>query len=67
MNIFWGDFMSSIHEKMLVAENCIEYEPKSFTINMSFISQGCSSCVSYIDGKCDRELFECIKENISMN
>jgi hypothetical protein len=59
--------MSSIREKMLVAENCIEYEPKSFTINMSFISQGCSSCISYIDGKCDRELFEGIRKSINMN
>jgi len=59
--------MSSICEKMLVAENCMEYTPKNFTVNMSFISQGCSSCVSYIDGKCNRELFDEIKASITMN
>lgn len=59
--------MSSIHQKMLVAENCIEYRPKNFTISMSFISQGCSSCISYINGECSKELFEEIKERISMN
>jgi hypothetical protein len=59
--------MSSIHQKMLVAENCIEYRPKNFTTNMSFISQGCSSCISYINGECNKELFEEIKERISMN
>jgi len=59
--------MDLIREKMLVAENCMEYTPKDFTINMSFISQGCSSCINYIDDKCDRELFEGIKDSISMN
>lgn len=59
--------MSSIHQEMLVAENCIEYKPKNFTSTMSFISQGCNSCISYISGKCNKELFEEIGERIRMN
>lgn len=59
--------MDLAHEKMLVAENCIEYTPKDFTTSMSFISQGCNSCINYIEGKCNRELFEEIKESISIN
>lgn len=59
--------MSSIREEMLVAENCIAYTPKSFTIHMSFISQGCSSCVSYINDECNKRLFEKINKIISIN
>jgi hypothetical protein len=59
--------MSSIREKMLVAENCIEYTPKNFTVDMSFISQGCSSCISYINDQCDKQLFEQINQKISIN
>lgn len=59
--------MNSIREKMLVAENCIEYTPKNFAIDMSFISQGCGSCISYIDGECNKRLFEQINQKISIN
>ena len=59
--------MASVQQKMLVAENCAEYEPKNFTTAMSFISQGCSSCISYMSGKCAKELFEEIEEKIRLN
>lgn len=59
--------MTSVQQKMLVAENCAEYEPKKFTTAMSLISQGCSSCISYMSGKCAKELFEEIEEKIRLN
>lgn len=59
--------MSSIHENVIVAENCIEYKPKNFTTNMSFISQGCISCLSCINGECTKELFKEIEERIRLN
>ncbi|MCT8978743.1 hypothetical protein N4T77_19355 [Clostridium sp. CX1] len=59
--------MISVQQKMIVAENCVEYKPKVFITAMSFISQGCESCRSYIDGKCTKELFTVIEEKIRMN
>jgi hypothetical protein len=59
--------MASVQQKMLVAENCTEYEPKNFTTAISFISRGCNSCISYISGKCNKELFEVIEEKIRLN
>jgi hypothetical protein len=57
----------SAQQKMLVAENCMEYKPKVLIKAMSFISLGCGSCISYINGKCTKELFEEIEEKIKMN
>ncbi|MTK13623.1 MAG: hypothetical protein F8N39_16580 [Clostridiaceae bacterium] len=61
--------MISIQEKMLVAENCAEYKPKVYTFNSnrSAISQGCNTCVNYINDKCNKELFEQIEEKIRIN
>lgn len=61
--------MVSLQNKVLVAQNCIEYESKSYIkiINMSSICEGCSDCVNYINGKCSKELFEEIEQIIKMN
>ena len=59
--------MNSIHQEILVAENCMEYKPKKFTTTISCISSGCSSCISYISGKCTKDLFEEIEEMIKIN
>lgn len=61
--------MISIQEKMLVAENCEEYKSKFYTLNagMSAISQGCNTCVNYINDKCTKELFEQIEKKIRIN
>lgn len=59
--------MISVQQKMLVAENCGEYKPKILITSMSSISQGCEGCISYINGKCTKELFKKIEEKIRMN
>lgn len=61
--------MISIQEKMLVAENCEEYKSKIPILNesVSAISQGCNTCVNYINDKCTKRLFEQIGERIRIN
>lgn len=61
--------MISTQEKMLVAENCEEYKSKVYTLNaeMRAISQGCNTCVNYMNDRCTKELFEQIEEKIRIN
>lgn len=61
--------MISLHENMLVAENCDEYSPKTYivTSSMSSTAQNCSYCVNYENGKCTKKLFEEIEERIRIN
>lgn len=56
--------------KMVVAENCDEYNP----VNHDFISQmgvtlseTCDNCKNFIDGRCIKNLFDPIKEAINRN
>lgn len=61
--------MVSLENKMVVAQNCIEYEPKNYIriINHSSISESCDDCANYIDGKCNRKLFDEIHEIVKTN
>ncbi len=61
--------MVSLQDKMLVAENCIEYETKNYIriINMSSICGSCNDCVNYINDVCTKKLFEEIKQIVMKN
>lgn len=57
------------YEKMLVAENCEEYQAKSYIItsSMSLIAQSCFQCKNYVKDRCVKDLLEEIKEKIKTN
>lgn len=61
--------MISLQDKILVAQNCEAYKPKSYmlTAAISYIAQSCNQCVNYTNGKCIKELFEEIEEKIKIN
>ncbi|AKA71187.1 hypothetical protein [Clostridium scatologenes] len=61
--------MISLEDKMLVAQNCEEYEPKDYVniTNMSYMSQNCNYCINYNNGTCDKKLFDKIDKMIKVN
>lgn len=61
--------MISIQDKIMVAENCEEYKPKVYILsaNITALSQGCNTCVNYVNDKCSRKLFEEIEKKIKVN
>lgn len=61
--------MVSMYQKIIVAENCDEYQSRNYVLNsqISYISHGCSDCINYVNNKCTRELFEEIEERIKKN
>ncbi len=61
--------MISNELKMVVAQNCTEYESKYLIslLSMSNFSGSCDSCQNYMKGKCTRELFDDIMGIIKRN
>lgn len=61
--------MVSLEDKILVAQNCREYEPKNYVkiINNSYISGSCDDCENYIDGVCNKKLFQEIESIVKIN
>lgn len=61
--------MISLEDKMLVAENCIEYKPRKniIILNMSYICVNCNYCENYEDGICSKELFKKIDQMVKVN
>lgn len=61
--------MISTQDKMIVAENCKEYESRNniLGLQVSYISGNCSNCVNFTNGRCSKNLFDKIEEVISMN
>ncbi|NMM64113.1 hypothetical protein HBE96_15840 [Clostridium sp. P21] len=61
--------MVSLEDKMLVAQNCTEYETKDHIkiLNMSYMSENCNYCINYKDGACSKNLFEKIDEVVKIN
>lgn len=62
-------FMISIQDKMIVAENCKEYESKNYTVGLkaSYLSNSCSNCVNFVNEQCNKKLFDEIEGIINMN
>ena len=62
--------MVSSEIKMRVAQNCLRYRTGynlELINSITYMSQSCSSCVSYVKEKCTEGLFEEIREIIRVN
>ena len=62
--------MVSSEIKMRVAQNCLRYRTEydlGLINSISYMSESCSSCVSYVKEKCIEGLFDEIREIISVN
>lgn len=55
--------------KMRVAQNCHAYHPRYLFSSMSLgsSSQSCSNCMNFTRGRCSKELFDKIKDEIRVN
>ncbi len=61
--------MVSSELKMIVAQNCQGYNPRSaYSMSlMGSLSESCSNCSNYVRGKCVKNLFDNIAGDIRMN
>ncbi|OFI04973.1 hypothetical protein CLOACE_19870 [Clostridium acetireducens DSM 10703] len=60
--------MLSIEKKMIVADSCLEYEPKNeFFMYSGILPKSCANCVNYRDSQCSKDLFNNICNNIEKN
>lgn len=64
-----GDKMILESDKMKVAQNCYEYDPKNILslFSMSTIFESCDNCNNYCNGICKKELFEDILKLLNRN
>ncbi|MBE6043494.1 hypothetical protein [Clostridium thermopalmarium] len=55
--------------KMIIAQNCIGYEPKYIIslLSMTSLSESCNNCQNYIRGNCIKGLFDDMVETIKRN
>lgn len=55
--------------KMIIAQNCFEYEPKYIIslLSMGVLSESCNNCQNYIKGNCNKGLIDEIMETINRN
>lgn len=55
--------------KSIVGQNCEEYEPSDLfsMMSMSSSSVSCNMCSYFKDNKCEKGLFESLKNTISCN
>jgi len=61
--------MVSSEIKMMVAQNCHGYIPRSVSFMEIFgnLSESCSNCSNYIRGNCVKGLFDDIRDTIKIN
>jgi len=61
--------MVSSELKMMVAQNCFDYDTRSAVAMASLgnLSESCSNCSNYIRGRCVKGLFEDILDTIKIN
>lgn len=61
--------MISTQDKMIVAENCKEYESKNNILGLqaSYISGSCNNCINFVNNKCTKNLIYEIEQIISLN
>lgn len=61
--------MLSQELKNIIAQNCPGYFPK-YNIgmeSMGTLAQSCTNCSNYVRGKCIKDLYDTIKEQIRIN
>lgn len=61
--------MVSNSMKMIVAQNCVGYNPKYTIASLSMLSnsESCSNCKNFIGGKCTKGLFDEVIDIIGKN
>ncbi|WMJ80030.1 hypothetical protein RBU49_14410 [Clostridium sp. MB40-C1] len=61
--------MISKEFKMVVAQNCLDYDAKyAITMfSMGTLSESCNNCKNFINGECSKGLFDEIIQIISRN
>ena len=61
--------MVSSEVKMMVAQNCSSYNPRSAQAMASIgnLSGSCGNCCNYVRGRCTKGLFEDIMDTIKIN
>lgn len=55
--------------KSLVAQNCPGYESRyaSSILSMGSMAESCDSCANFVRGKCKKDLYDSVKERITIN
>ncbi|MCY6355994.1 hypothetical protein [Clostridium sp. ZS2-4] len=61
--------MISNEVKMIIAQNCFQYEPRYAIsmFSMGTLSESCTNCQNFTNGKCAKGLFNQVMETISRN
>ncbi|KGM94004.1 hypothetical protein Z968_12250 [Clostridium novyi A str. 4552] len=61
--------MISNSMKMIVAQNCVAYDPKYTIASLSMLStsESCSNCKNFIGGRCTKDLFDEVIDAIGRN
>ncbi|MCY6372785.1 hypothetical protein [Clostridium ganghwense] len=61
--------MISNETKMVVAQNCLGYQPRyAITMfSMGTLSESCSNCQNFVSGKCTKGLFDEVMQIINRN
>jgi hypothetical protein len=61
--------MISNSTKMIIAQNCLGYEPRYIIslLSMTSLSESCNNCQSYIRGNCAKGLLNDMMETIKRN
>ncbi|QGU93791.1 hypothetical protein GOM49_00375 [Clostridium bovifaecis] len=61
--------MISNSTKMVIAQNCLGYNPKYIIslLSMATLSESCNNCQNYVKGNCTKGLFDEMMETIKRN
>lgn len=61
--------MVSNELKMRIAQNCSGYESRNsgFLSSMTQLSESCDNCKNFVRGKCVKDLFDEVREEIRQN
>lgn len=61
--------MISNSTKMVIAQNCLGYNPKYIIslLSMASLSESCNNCQNYVKGNCTKGLFDEMMETIKRN
>lgn len=55
--------------KSIIAQNCPGYESRFAVsvMSMGSIAESCDTCANFVRGKCRKDLFDSVKEKITIN
>lgn len=55
--------------KMRISQNCTSYKPRNiwFGLNSGTSLRSCDNCIHFVRKKCEKDLYDQIKEMIRLN